>query len=332
VRQAILAGSFVLATIGCGQKVTPIYDAGAVGEWEAAPSLPRGRVDGLAAVIGERLWYVGGLDGVDPTHARSVDWVDVFDPSTQSWASGPALPAEAPKHHLAGAVVNGKLYVTGGFTTDPSGSFVPSFATYAFDGTTWVRVADQPLARGGATAQAIGGIVYVVGGGLDEGAAGAELYAYDPAANAWSQRISMPTARQDLASCVLGGRMVVIGGWISTAKEQLGATQIYDPAQNAWVLAADMPTPRGGLAAASIGDTCYAIGGEDWHVAPPGTLDAVEGFSFASSWIAVPAMPTRRHGMGAATLGGRLYVVGGGTTRGEVASDVVEVFDVALGI
>jgi N-acetylneuraminic acid mutarotase len=329
VRPPLALGALVLVVAACGQKVTPVYDAGLSVEWRTAPSLPRGRVEGLAAAIGGKLWYIGGLDGIDPQHPKSVDWVDVYDPGTDAWTSGPALPPEAPKHHLAGAVSGDKLYVAGGFTTDPSGSFVPSSASYVFDGTTWKRIAEQPVARGAATAQAIGGLVYVVGGGLDEGAAGTDVYAYDTTKDEWSQRISMPTPRQDLASCVLGARMIVVGGWISTAKEQLGATQVYDPVQNAWTVTRDMPTPRGGLGATSIGDTCYAIGGEDWHVGVPGTLDVVEGFSFATSWNAFPSMPTARHGMGVASLGGRIYVVGGGTTRGDVGSDIVEVLDVS---
>ena len=87
--------------------------------------------------------------------------------------------------------------------------------------------------------------------------------AYDPAANKWTEKAPMPTAREHLASAVADGKLYVIGGRSNGMSQNVDANEAYDPTTDKWTLLEPMPSKRGGLAsaAASIGDRIYVIGG-----------------------------------------------------------------------
>jgi N-acetylneuraminic acid mutarotase len=305
--------------MSCGQQVTPVYDAGAGGSWSSAPSAPRARAFAQAAASGGKLYLVGGIVG-----GKGVDWVDVFDPGTRLWTTGPSLPPDAPRHHLALATNADSLYILGGFGE----GFAPSNSTYVLNGSDWMHLADQPVLRGGATAQAIDGKIYVAGGGDDDSHARLDVYGYDVRCDTWSRLMNMPTERQDAASCVLQGKLVVVGGRLSLGKAVVAVTQAFDPALDTWTLEVDMPTPRSALAATTIGDTCYALGGEEPNV-PGGVLGTVAGFSLGRGWISYPDMPTSRRGLAAASLGGQIYAAAGDATKAGDATAVLEIFTVS---
>jgi N-acetylneuraminic acid mutarotase len=303
------------------------------GLWASAKPLPLDRFEAYAATSGGKIYYIGGITGIfgDARSIKESDRVDVYDPASDAWSDGPVLPVDAAKHHLAVAVVDEKIYVLGGFVGvvggDPPGMFHPIATTFVLDGGAWRRVADQPLARGAATAQAIDGKIYVVGGGDNENFARPDLLVYDPATDAWSARASMPTAREHVASCAMRGKMIAVGGWNGVQKNVTSAAEIYDPSADTWTTLPDMPTPRGGLGGMAVGDVCYFIGGEHWEVPPPATYATNEGIDLASgTWHAYAPMPTSRHGIGVALLGGAVHVVGGGPSQGNSYTSVVEVF------
>jgi N-acetylneuraminic acid mutarotase len=301
--------------------------------WTSATSLPVPRFEGKAAVVGGKVLYVGGITGVidDQASARESDRVDVYDPATRAWTSGPSLPADSAKHHLALAVIDDRLYVLGGFNgiiggADAAGVFTPSAATFVLDQGAWKRLADQPVARGSASAEVIDGIIYVAGGGVTEPDARTDLYAYDPAHDSWLARRPVPTAREHVASCAIDGKLLVLGGWAGEDKHVVGAVESYDPKADAWTTLPDLPTPRGGLGAVVVNGACVAVGGETWAGPLPGTFAAVESLDVArGAWTALPSMPTARHGLGVALLDGTLYALGGGPVRGNSYTDVVEV-------
>ena len=54
--------------------------------WSAVASMPRRRLQFAVAVAGQRLYIVGGRDGL-----RTLDVVQVFDVSSRSWSSVSAM-------------------------------------------------------------------------------------------------------------------------------------------------------------------------------------------------------------------------------------------------
>lgn len=327
----------LLAACGSSSRpplTTPAPLAAAPGSWKTNPPLPELRFEGYAVALGAKVYYLGGITGMSgvPTSAAPSPKVDVFDPVTSTWSSGPPLPADAPRHHLAVAVVGTRIYVLGGFTgiigtNAPGAAFVPVATTYAFDGSNWTALANQPVARGAATAQAIGGIVYVAGGGSDDTHTLGDLYAYDPATDSWTRRAPMPTSREHLASCAVNGKMIVAGGWSGSPMTTTPVTEMYDASTDRWSREPDMPTSRGGLGGIALNGVCHFIGGERWDIPSPGTFANNEGFDpAAGAWSLYTPMPTARHGIGVALVENGIGVFGGGPEQGNSYTDVVEVF------
>lgn len=323
----------LLAAACATDRDTRQTDASVAGEWSPGTSLPVARFEAYGAVAHDRIHFIGGITGVygDIRTALPSRRIDVFDPVTSTWTTGPDLPADAPKHHLSVTVANDAIYVLGGFDgiLGQNGMpFVPVAVAYVLEGNTWRKLSAPPLARGGATAQAIQGKIYVTGGAPNEGEPSFdELDVYDIATDRWSTAAPLPTAREHVASCAIDGKLIVVGGWAGAQRAAVAKAEEYDPATNRWTALPDMSVPRGGLGATVIDGRCHVVGGEDWALPLPGTFAAHEVLDpISRTWTKAPPMPTARHGLGIAWLAGALYAVGGGPIQGNSYTEIVEVF------
>ncbi|XP_022146023.1 F-box/kelch-repeat protein SKIP30 [Momordica charantia] len=103
------------------------------------------------------------------------------------------------------------------------------------------------LAHFGAVSTA--GKLFVVGGGSDavdpltgdqdRNFATNEVWSYDPVIHKWSQRAPMLVARAMFACCVLGGKIVVAGGFTSCRKS-ISQAEVYDPDKDVWIPLPDL--------------------------------------------------------------------------------------------
>ena len=324
----------VLALAACSSTPAPAHhDA-----WSSETATPEARLEGFAIDDGHRILYLGGIyakdnqPGLEPAEPSAR--VDVYETSSKTWSVGAPLPDASAKHHLAVASLDDEIYVLGGFDgiigRAPGEEFRPIAALFALgSGGVWKRLADAPLARGGATAKAIGKKIYVAGGAPREGAAPyADLQAYDPERDAWEILPPMPTAREHVASCVIDGKLVVVGGWVGAAQTVVAAAEAFDPVTATWERLPDLPTARGGLGAIALGDECHVIGGERWDIPFPGTFHEHEVYSSKThTWTTRAKMPTARHGFGLALVDGALFALGGGTGQGNTYTSAVERYE-----
>ena len=70
----------------------------------------------------------------------------------------------------------------------------------------------------------------------------------------------MLTARLNMTSSVVNGKIYVIGG--ETATGVINTVEEYDPVTDTWRPVASMPTARSGLGGATVNGIIYAIGGD----------------------------------------------------------------------
>ncbi|MBD0280367.1 MAG: hypothetical protein ICV81_20730 [Flavisolibacter sp.] len=84
-------------------------------EWRKGSEIPenRRRGSGGAVVYKKKIYFVCGIQ--DGHYEGTVNWLDVFDPSTGKWQT----LADAPhaRDHLQTVVINDKIYVAGGRRT-----------------------------------------------------------------------------------------------------------------------------------------------------------------------------------------------------------------------
>lgn len=156
--------------------------------WARMPHMPTRRAALAAAVIGDRLYAVGGA-----SHGRALATLEIFDFRKRRWSTGPPMPTA--REHLAGAVAGGRFYALGGRVTH-----VQSFsAAERFDPATgrWEALPGMHKERAGIGAAEAGGRI-VVAGGEEKAGTIAEVEAFDPGANSWSRLPDLPTPRHGL--------------------------------------------------------------------------------------------------------------------------------------
>ncbi len=226
--------------------------------WDSAPDLPAAVHHINAAAVDGTIYVVGALEPDFTPVAEVWSWT----PGDDAWATGrAAMPAPA-RGAAAVGVVDGSIVVAGGLAATGSSAAVSAYDPAA-DAWDQERAA-LPMPLDHATGQVVDGSFYLIGG-RSNGivAVSAEVFRAD--GDGWTARAPMPTARGGIASGVVGGRVVVVGGEGNTAADTgvFPQTEVYDPAADSWDSLADMPTPRHGMAAAGLDGTLYVPGGAD---------------------------------------------------------------------
>lgn len=251
--------------------------------------------------------------------------------------------AAAPLSRFEGqsAVVEGKLYVFGGYT---DGSVIPkSFEANVYDPETdtWGKLADMPLPMTHAGTAVHEGVVYFAGGVVgsvdpkqeQKLPASLEVWAYDTKTDEWAPRVVLPEARGAGALAVVGDTLHYLGGTTEDRETALTDHLTLKLGEVAdWKVAEPMKQGRNHLTAVVLGGKIYAIGGQTGHNESLVTQAAVERFDpETGDWQDVSPLP---HGIGHISnstfvLNGKIVVVGGETTAYGTYTDEVWVYDPA---
>jgi N-acetylneuraminic acid mutarotase len=194
--------------------------------WSAETSMPTGLV-GSAAVTGRdgKIYVVGGDKNGDPGAEVSFGRVEVYDPTTNSWAIEAPMPT--PRSNLAATRgANGKIYAIGG--QDAQGTIVGTVEAYDPATNAWSSETAMPTARDGlGAATGPNGRIYALGG-YTGGSTVATVEIYDTTAKYWSRVSAMPTAREDFPAVTgLDGRIYAIGGGINNGGTVLSRVDAY---------------------------------------------------------------------------------------------------------
>ena len=297
-----------------------------LGHWMIGAPAPTARTEVAVAALDGLIYVVGGFE-------QSSSWmiwqssvstkVEAYDPTTNRWSSKPDLPLGL--HHAGAAVVDGALYVVGGFTKSDDTLWNPSDRVFRFNpaSETWVERAPLPTARGGLAVTTLQGKLYAISG-YDGQQNPAAVEVYDPDLNRWAVVAPLPTPRDHLAAVTIGKTLYAIGGRVRlNYRENLSTVEAYHAESNQWVPKAGMPTPRSGIAASVLDGWVYVFGGESGE----GTFHQNERYSASlNRWQTMAPMPTARHGLGAAEVDGYVYVLSGGPRPGGSYSRLNEIF------
>lgn len=220
-----------------------------------------------------------------------------------AWQTRAFLPTA--RQEVPHAVLNGKIYVPGGFTASRS---VTNFVE-VFDPSTnsWSSAAPLPIAMHHLHLTPANGKLYVLGGYRTSGFVPTNrVFEFDSQANSWTEKSNMPTSRGAAVAVTVDNKIYVIGGVAGTPT---GLNEMYDPVTDIWTNKASMPTRREHLAAAVINSMIYVIGGRSADFTNKRDLEVYSPET--DNWQYLARMPTARGGLAAAAVNGRLYVFGG---------------------
>jgi N-acetylneuraminic acid mutarotase len=162
----------------------------------------------------------------------------------------------------------------------------------------------------------IGGLLY----------AGSACFAQSP----WTQKADMLSPRKGHSSCILDGKIVVLGGKNSEGIT-LSSMEVYDPVLNSWTPKPDMAEIRINFPAFVFNGKILAAGGSQASKSDP--ITAIEEYDPVSdTWTHKADLPRARLGLTAAIVDGQMYIIGGFREPGLwIPIPEVDVYDLQTG-
>jgi N-acetylneuraminic acid mutarotase len=341
---ALALGTFWLA--GCGDDIATEPAASAEpatgapvlavtsNSWITRATLPITRSGPALATVtnaaGQSIVYViGGWAGRWP-NAK----VAAYNVATNTWTWPRPLPVPLAESNGAG-VINGKIYVSGGYST--SGGNWPSSALFMYNlaTNTWTRKRDMPVVTiggeddypgGSGVTGVINGKLYVVAGCFEAQepwgyfeTCNPLFFRYNPVTDGWT-RLPSPFGSNTPTGSPYGGGVIDGKLYLTASSYYTGDARfsVYDPATNRWTTKPILGAARAGAATAVLSGKLYMMGGSRWNAARDGidTLDLTSVFNpITNIWSQRARLPSPRAGVAGTTvrLNGnpRIEVIGG---------------------
>jgi N-acetylneuraminic acid mutarotase len=193
-----------------------------------------------------------------------------------------------------------------------------------------------PVPRAWLGAATVGNVIYAIGGGTASNSASfggnevSTVEAYDTAANTWSPKASLQSARFGLTASTVNGQIYAIGGTSGSSTVPLGLVEQYDPGSDTWSSKNPMATPRWKLTSVEVSGKIYAIGGGATgnQCGATGIVEAYDPLT--NAWSTKTSMPTPRWGAASIVISNLIYVVGGSQACPQISvnpSSALEVYD-----
>ena len=172
--------------------------------WEPIAPMPTARGAAGAAVIGDRLYIVGGV--ADGRRLRTLEMLDL---RTGGWSQ--LEPMDAERDHLGVAVLDGKLYALGGRRGDERP--LVDFERYDPATDSWERLPTIPEATSGFGFEEYGGRLIAAGGeDLRRRVLTGSVWAYSPESESWSRMPAMSRPKHGFAMVEYDGRLWAFSG------------------------------------------------------------------------------------------------------------------------
>ena len=259
----------------------------------------------------------------------------VPDPHAGSWLRGPNLPR--PRQDAAVAVLDGHIYVIGGYSPDG-----PTSTTYVLEppaGTnltpsesapplpvlpvgTWSTARPIPEAIDHAAAAALDGYIYVAGGTVEKLVTN-KFWRYDPADDSWAALPPLPVPRYAPSLVPFGGKLYLIGGTASHGNDER-SIEVFDPETRSWSLLFDaLGVEREGSSAVLFQGRIAIVGGRDRD---EHNLTGCDLYDPAhDAWSVCSSLHAGRSSFGLAAVDNRLFAIGGVNLLTSLATQTIEI-------
>lgn len=224
------------------------------------------------------------------------------------WATRSEMPT--PKLEPGVAVVNGEVYVIGGY----SGSTLSTVEEYDPATDTWTSKADMPTPRRAPVVAMVNNKIYAIGGmnytDPDEVTYTFVTEEYDPATDTWTSKTSIPAGtpfNSVLGNFFMGGAAangkIYVVVFNTNGFPSITSTFEYDPASDVWATKSPVPFSYTQYAVASLNDKIYVLASSSFAAYDPLT----------DIWTIKTSLPSNRSlaGLIGVASKNKIYAVGG---------------------
>ena len=260
----------------------------------------------------------------------SIGWTDEPAWPVLEWKK--AAPSPFARVESPTAVVEGKLFLFGGFTEDLQASNQLDIYDPASD--TWARKKDMSTRLTHLNPAIDGKTIWFAGGfkGKHPGPVTDEVWKYDIATDAWTTGPPLPEPRAGGGLAVVAGRLHYFGGYKVDRDTNAGDHwSLPLDGSNAWEREPDLPDPRGHVSSEVLDGKIYALGGDHGHDKTQIDVNSCHRFDPATKkWTEIASLPDGRSHFESSTIvyKGRILVVGGRCNSSQpprnVVSDLLE--------
>lgn len=172
--------------------------------WTELADMPTARGGAGVAVVGKRIYVVGGIAGT-----VSLDAVESFDTRTGRWSRHAPMPTR--RDHLGVAASGGQVYAVAGRKEDERS--LKAFERYDPAADEWTTLPPIPEHKAGfVLAETPAGLVASGGEDLRTRTLYAGVYAFEPGKDAWRRIGSMAEPKHGYGAAYVDGRLWVFGG------------------------------------------------------------------------------------------------------------------------
>ncbi len=154
----VFGGNSSLGAAGSGGTATEAYNP-LTNTWSSMTAMPNTRINGISAAVGNKIYLMGGTDGIG-SGAQTVTDIDVYQPLSNSWSTlSTSIPTA--RDGASSVVFNDMIFIMGGFV---SGSASSSVDVYNTNTNTWSSIASMNSSRANFASAIMGDKLYVFGG------------------------------------------------------------------------------------------------------------------------------------------------------------------------
>ncbi|GIW75935.1 MAG: hypothetical protein KatS3mg104_0998 [Phycisphaerae bacterium] len=256
-----------LYIIGDGSSRVYRYDLN-TNTWTTLAARSVSAKDQVAEVVNGKLYVFGGVRYLS-TGQQVLTTAQVYDPATNKWSNLKNMPYAMAAGQTA--VIGGKIYIAGGFTTGN----VTTDRVIRYDpaSNAYTELARMPRKLDSGASGTDGSKLYIFGGrdvGDRPGNGYAQTLVYNPDTNSWSTNAAqpLPVGRGGISKApFINGEFYIIGGETDSKYSETGSDGVYDrvdiynPSTNRWRVGPPIPTDRHGIAPLVLNNRIYVAGG-----------------------------------------------------------------------
>ena len=276
------------------------YNPNFSNSWLTGKELSVGRISFGVAVVGSKLYCIGGYDGNNHSNEN-----ECYDSNKNIWVTKAPMPVKLMGHKAVS--VKNKIYVMGG--DEPDVDYTTNNLCYDTIKDTWERKTNLITGRRDFAMNAVGDKIYCISGYIGGANTSTEkTECYDTITDTWTTKAPITYSRHSLCSSVVNNKIYCIGGGLPAA----ASNQCYDTITDTWTLK-KTGVARYDLTSQAIGDKIYCIGGNN------GNSDLKTNMCYdtiTDTWTTKKSMPTSRASLCSGRVGNMIYCIGG-HPRGE---------------